>query len=113
MQAPLPQRPCGRLGWDGMAFAAQNSRAAAAAASAPSTPAGARPRAAEAGVVGPLPGVIGSMMALEAVKLIAGVGENGAGHVLRGEMVIFDGLWGESRKIAVKRRADCPVCGAL
>ncbi|MDQ2094655.1 HesA/MoeB/ThiF family protein [Rhodalgimonas zhirmunskyi] len=75
--------------------------------------AGLAPSCAEAGVVGPLPGVIGSMMALEAVKLIAGIGENGAGNVLRGEMVIFDGLWGESRKIAVKRRADCPVCGAL
>lgn len=70
--------------------------------------AGLAPSCAEAGVVGPLPGVIGSMMALEAVKLIAG-----AGHVLRGEMLIYDGLWGESRKIAVKRRADCPVCSGL
>jgi len=69
--------------------------------------AGLAPSCSEAGVVGPLPGVIGTMMALEAVKLIAG-----AGHVLRGEMLIYDGLWGESRKIGVKRRADCPVCGA-
>ena len=57
-------------------------------------------------MVGALPGVIGTMMALEAVKLIAG-----AGHVLRGELLIYDGLWGESRKIGVKRRADCPICG--
>ncbi|MDU8928821.1 molybdopterin-synthase adenylyltransferase MoeB [Alisedimentitalea sp. MJ-SS2] len=64
------------------------------------------PSCAQAGVVGPLPGVIGTMMALEAVKLIAD-----AGHVLRGELLIYDGLWGESRKIAVKRRDDCPVCG--
>jgi molybdopterin/thiamine biosynthesis adenylyltransferase len=69
--------------------------------------AGLAPSCAEAGVVGPLPGVIGSMMALEAVKLIAG-----AGHVLRGELLIYDGLYGETRKISVARRADCPVCGA-
>ncbi len=68
--------------------------------------AGLAPSCSEAGVVGPLPGVIGAMMALEAIKLIAG-----AGHVLRGEMMIYDGLWGESRKITVKRRADCPICG--
>ncbi|MDQ2092155.1 HesA/MoeB/ThiF family protein [Marimonas arenosa] len=73
----------------------------------PEAPApGLAPSCSEAGVVGPLPGVIGAMMALEAVKLIAG-----AGHVLKGEMLIYDGLWGESRKITVKRRADCPVCG--
>ena len=73
----------------------------------PEAPAdGLAPSCSEAGVVGPLPGVIGTMMALEAVKLIAG-----AGHVLRGELLIYDGLWGESRKIGVKRRADCPICG--
>ncbi|MGR3550271.1 HesA/MoeB/ThiF family protein [Pseudooceanicola sp.] len=63
------------------------------------------PSCAEAGVIGPLPGVVGSMMALEAVKLITG-----AGAVLRGEMMIYDGLWGETRKIRVTPRADCPVC---
>ena len=70
--------------------------------------AGLAPSCSEAGVVGPLPGVVGAMMALEAVKLIAG-----AGHVLRGEMLIYDGLWGESRKIRVSRRDDCPVCGGV
>ncbi|MEL6451274.1 MAG: molybdopterin-synthase adenylyltransferase MoeB [Pseudomonadota bacterium] len=65
------------------------------------------PNCAEAGVIGPLPGVVGTMMALEAVKLITG-----AGTPLRGEMVIYDGLYGESRKIAVARRADCETCGS-
>jgi len=69
--------------------------------------AGLAPSCAEAGVLGPLPGVIGAMMAVEAVKLIAG-----AGAPLRGQMLIYDALWGETRKIAVKRRADCAVCGA-
>ncbi|MGJ8628033.1 MAG: HesA/MoeB/ThiF family protein [Sulfitobacter sp.] len=64
------------------------------------------PSCAEAGVIGPLPGVIGAMMAMEAVKLITG-----AGTPLRGQMLIYDGLYGESRSISVARRADCPVCG--
>lgn len=68
--------------------------------------AGLAPSCAEAGVIGPLPGVIGTMMALEAVKLITG-----AGSVLRGEMMIYDGLYGETRKIGLKRRADCETCG--
>ncbi|MGR3375277.1 HesA/MoeB/ThiF family protein [Salipiger abyssi] len=73
----------------------------------PEAPApGLAPSCAEAGVLGPLPGVIGAMMAVEAVKLIAG-----AGQPLLGEMLIYDALWGETRKIALKRREDCPVCG--
>ncbi|MCQ0971555.1 molybdopterin-synthase adenylyltransferase MoeB [Paracoccus sp. TK19116] len=66
---------------------------------------------AEAGVVGALPGVVGSLMALEAIKHLAGVTASGAGQGLRGRMLIFDGLWGETRTIAVERRPDCPVCG--
>jgi molybdopterin/thiamine biosynthesis adenylyltransferase len=68
--------------------------------------AGLAPSCAEAGVLGPLPGVIGSMMAVEAVKLITG-----AGAALRGEMLIYDALYGESRKMTFKPRTDCPVCG--
>lgn len=73
----------------------------------PQAPApGMAPSCAEAGVLGPLPGVIGAMMAVEAVKALVG-----AGQVLRGEMLIYDALWGETRKIGLKPRADCPVCG--
>jgi molybdopterin/thiamine biosynthesis adenylyltransferase len=73
----------------------------------PEAPAeGLAPSCAEAGVVGPLPGVVGSMMALEAIKVITG-----AGAPLRGEMLIYDGLYGESRKIGLGRRSDCPICG--
>ena len=66
------------------------------------------PSCAEAGVIGPLPGVMGAMMAVEAVKLITG-----AGTPLRGQMVIYDALYGESRTIAIAPRADCPTCGQL
>ncbi len=73
----------------------------------PEAPApGLAPSCAEAGVLGPLPGVMGSMMAAETVKVITG-----AGTPLRGEMLIYDALYGESRKISLSRRADCLVCG--
>ncbi len=74
----------------------------------PDAPApGLAPACAEAGVAGPLPGVIGSMMALEAIKIIAGTGV-----ALRGRMLIFDGLYSENRLMKIARRADCPVCGS-
>jgi molybdopterin/thiamine biosynthesis adenylyltransferase len=63
---------------------------------------------AETGVIGALPGVVGSMMALEAVKHVTG-----AGTGLAGRMLIYDGLSGEMRSFAVKRRPDCPVCGSI
>ncbi len=68
--------------------------------------AGLAPSCAEAGVIAPLPGVLGSIMALEAVKQITGAGE-----VLRSQMLIYDGLYGETRRITLRPRADCPVCG--
>ena len=67
--------------------------------------AGLAPTCAEAGVVGALPGVMGSLMALEAIKLIA---RTGAG--LRGKLLIFDALYAETRRITVRARPDCPVC---
>ena len=63
------------------------------------------PSCAEAGVIGPLPGVIGAMMAVEAIKAITG-----AGDTLRGRLLIYDALYAQTRTIAVKPRADCPVC---
>jgi|GEM_PF-100879 len=68
---------------------------------------------AEAGVVGALPGVIGSLMALEAIKHLSGMAEKGDGRDLRGRMLIFDGLWGETRTIDLSRRPGCEVCGNI
>ncbi len=68
--------------------------------------AGLAPSCAEGGVLGPLPGVMGAMMAVEAVKHLAGAGET-----LMGRMLIYDALYGDTRTIRAKRRADCPVCG--
>lgn len=94
--------------WEGQLSIFEPSRGAPCYACVfPEEPAaGLAPSCSEAGVAGPLPGIIGSMMALEALKLIAG-----AGTVMRGEMLIFDGLYGESRKMRLKRRAGCAVCG--
>ena len=58
------------------------------------------------GVVGALAGVIGSMMALEAIKLIAG-----AGAALTGRLLIYDALAGESRTVRIGADPQCPVCG--
>ncbi|HEY8615358.1 molybdopterin-synthase adenylyltransferase MoeB [Phenylobacterium sp.] len=59
------------------------------------------------GVVGALAGVVGSMMALEAVKLITG-----AGDPLLGRLSIYDALAGETRTVRVGADPECPVCGA-
>jgi molybdopterin/thiamine biosynthesis adenylyltransferase len=67
---------------------------------------GMAPSCAQAGVFAPLPGVIGAMMAGEALKLIIGEGQ-----ALIGEMLIYDALYGEIRKFTIKQRHDCPVCG--
>lgn len=61
---------------------------------------------AEVGIVGALTGVIGSMMALEAIKEITEAGESLAGRIL-----LFDGLGAEARIIKLKRDPACPVCG--
>ncbi|MCC5974663.1 MAG: HesA/MoeB/ThiF family protein [Rubellimicrobium sp.] len=64
------------------------------------------PSCAEAGVVGPLPGVIGAMMAVEAIKTLTSVGE-----VLSGRLLIYDALHAETRIITVAPRPGCSVCG--
>ncbi|MDE0209851.1 MAG: HesA/MoeB/ThiF family protein [Boseongicola sp.] len=66
---------------------------------------GLAPSCAEAGVLGPLPGVLGTMMAVEAIKEISGAGET-----LRGRMLIYDALYGDTRSIRLSRRADCLIC---
>ncbi|MCB2110093.1 HesA/MoeB/ThiF family protein [Albidovulum sp.] len=68
--------------------------------------AGLAPSCAEAGVMGALPGVMGAMMAVEAIKEIAGAGEG-----LRGRLLIYDALYAESRQITLRRSPGCAVCG--
>jgi molybdopterin/thiamine biosynthesis adenylyltransferase len=69
--------------------------------------AGLVPSCAEAGVAAPLPGVLGAMMAIEAIKLLTDAGEG-----LRGRLAIYDALYAETRTIAVRPAPACPVCAA-
>ena len=59
----------------------------------------------EVGVVGALAGVVGSMMALETIKLVTGAGES-----LDGRLWIFDGLGAETRTVRLVKDPSCPVC---
>ena len=58
------------------------------------------------GVLAPLVGVVGSMMAVEAIKLIVGCGEPA-----RGRLLVYDALDARWRDIKLNRDPDCPVCG--
>ena len=58
------------------------------------------------GVVGALAGVVGSMMALEAIKLITGAGEP-----LTGRLLIYDALAAQTRTVKIGADPECPVCG--
>jgi molybdopterin/thiamine biosynthesis adenylyltransferase len=69
-------------------------------------PLGLVPSCAEGGVLGVLPGIIGSLQALEVIKVITGVGEP-----LSGRFYTFDALNFESRTFNIKRREDNPVNG--
>lgn len=60
----------------------------------------------EVGVVGALTGMVGTRMALETIKLITG-----AGTPLIGQLLIIDGLSGETRKLKLRPNPDCSVCG--
>jgi molybdopterin/thiamine biosynthesis adenylyltransferase/rhodanese-related sulfurtransferase len=69
-------------------------------------PAGLVPGCAEAGVLGVLPGVIGTIQATEALKLILGIGEP-----LVGRFLVYDALTMRFRDLKLPKDPDCPVCG--
>jgi molybdopterin/thiamine biosynthesis adenylyltransferase/rhodanese-related sulfurtransferase len=69
-------------------------------------PPGMVPSCAEGGVLGVLPGMIGVMQAIEAVKLIVGIGEP-----LIGRLLHFDALKMKFREFKLRRDPKCPVCG--
>ncbi|HVD60940.1 MAG TPA: rhodanese-like domain-containing protein, partial [Gemmatimonadaceae bacterium] len=70
-------------------------------------PAGAVPNCAEAGVLGVLPGIIGSLQAAEAIKIVAEIGEP-----LIGRLLLFDALSMSFRTLKLRRDPNCPTCGA-
>lgn len=64
------------------------------------------PNCAQAGVLGPLPGIVGSMMAMEAIKWVLGLG-----NPLIGRIWHYDALTARSREVRIKRSEQCPLCG--
>jgi adenylyltransferase/sulfurtransferase len=69
-------------------------------------PPGLVPSCAEGGVLGVLPGVIGTIQATEAVKLLAGIGDP-----LIGRLMLYDALSMRFRELKLRRNPNCPVCG--
>jgi adenylyltransferase/sulfurtransferase len=69
-------------------------------------PPGEVPSCAEAGVLGVLPGIVGTVQATEAIKLILGIGES-----LIGRLLHFDALKMKFREFNLRRDRECPVCG--
>jgi sulfur-carrier protein adenylyltransferase/sulfurtransferase len=64
------------------------------------------PSCSEGGVLGVLPGIIGSLQTNEAIKLAAGIGDP-----LVGRLLLFDALSTEFSEVRIRRNPDCPVCG--
>ncbi len=60
------------------------------------------------GVVAPITGIIGSMQALETIKLLTGVGD-----LLTGRLLMLDGLSMEWRTMRLKKNSNCPTCGDI
>jgi len=69
-------------------------------------PPGLVPSCAEGGVLGVLPGIIGSLQALEVIKLIIGEGDP-----LVGRLVLFDALKFKFRELKLRKNPECPICG--
>ena len=69
-------------------------------------PPGLVPSCAEGGVLGVLPGIVGALQAIEAIKLILG-----AGDPLVGRLLLFDALAMRFRELKLKKNPDCPLCG--
>jgi molybdopterin/thiamine biosynthesis adenylyltransferase len=105
--AGVPLVEGGVLGTSGLVMAIRPRESACYRCAFPEPPApGSVPSCAEAGVLGPAAGVIGSLQALEAVKLLTGVGEPLTDAFLQVDLAAHEFL-----RVAVGRRADCPDCG--
>ncbi|MGH9506045.1 MAG: molybdopterin-synthase adenylyltransferase MoeB [Terriglobales bacterium] len=69
-------------------------------------PPGLVPSCAEGGVLGVLPGILGTLQAMEALKLILGIGEP-----LKNRVLLFDALQMRFRELKLRKSPDCPICG--
>lgn len=103
----VPLVEAGALGFGGMVLAIRPGESACYRCAFPVAPTDA-PSCAEAGMLGAVAGVIGSLQALEALKLLSGIGE------LPGDRIIqFDGLTLQQTLVRTSRRPDCSACAEL
>src|SRR6266581_4922922 len=70
-------------------------------------PPGLVPSCAEGGVLGVLPGIVGSIQAIEAIKLLLGRGDT-----LIGRLLVFDALRMKFRELKLRKNPECPICGS-
>jgi len=70
-------------------------------------PPGMVPSCAEGGVLGVLPGIMGTLQALEVIKVLTGIGEP-----LKGRLQVFDALTFKFRELKIRKDPKCPICGA-
>jgi adenylyltransferase/sulfurtransferase len=105
--AKKPLVEAGILRYDGMVMTIKPGEGPCYRCIFPEPPApGSVPTCSEAGVLGALAGVIGSLQAFEVLKLILGIGEP-----LVGRLLMFEGLNGRFREVEWERNPKCPACG--
>jgi molybdopterin-synthase adenylyltransferase len=105
--AGVPLVEAGALGFGGMVMAIRPGETACYRCAFPTAPTNA-PSCRDAGMLGAVAGVIGSVQALEALKLLTGVGETPGDRILQ-----FDGLTLQQTLVRTSRRADCSACAGL
>jgi molybdopterin/thiamine biosynthesis adenylyltransferase len=103
----IPLVEAGALGFGGMVFAIRPGETACYRCAFATAPANA-PSCAEAGMLGAVTGVIGSLQALEALKLLSGVGTPPGDTIVQ-----FDGLTLQQTLVRTSRRPDCTACAGL
>jgi adenylyltransferase/sulfurtransferase len=106
-EAGVPLVEAGAIGFTGMVFAIRPGQTACYRCAFPVAPQNA-PRCADVGILGAVAGVIGSLQALEALKLLSGVGEPPGDRILH-----FDGLTLQQTLVRTSRRADCSSCAGI
>jgi molybdopterin/thiamine biosynthesis adenylyltransferase len=105
----IPLVEAGVLGFGGLVMSIRPGESACYRCAFPvEPPEGSVPSCREAGVLGAMAGVIGSIQALEALKLLAGVGEPLLDTILQ-----VDGAGMEFTRVATGRRRDCPACARV
>ena len=105
----VPLVEAGVLGFDGLVLSIRPGESACYRCAFPTEPAeGSVPSCREAGVLGATAGIVGSIQALEAIKLLTGVGEPLLDRILQ-----LDAARMEQTVVSTTRRADCPACGRI